>query len=792
MSSGSYLVELDRWNIKNNGSDAVNTSKGINSAIVWASQEGYSEVVLPDGTYLIDENNPVIPQSFMTFNLGGATLRIRDNSLPKYAIVLFHQKQQYSRITNGKIEGDRYTHTYTTGSTHEFGIGVELRNGVEYITIDNLEIFNTTGDAIIGITSFGGIGGGFPQLGGNFEAGGINTSNGSLTSDTNRIRSKIKIPMVPQITNLGRFGLYGDSYGGIGKEITTNTYDVVFYKSDDTFLASAKDLHFFDEVEVPTGASYAKVVLHQATVPSISGNTIVIRTPEFPKHVYIEKCNLHHCRRLGIAICGMKHCYVNGCEIHHISGTAPQGAIDIEDGYDLNQYIFIDGNNIYDNQSYNIIAVAGKHISITNNRIRSGIFTINSGVDKAIVENNYFHDCGPRLTGDTLFSNNHLYNCRLLLLGNGEAKINNSHFHNSPINFGKEKAYVAQIDNCKFLYDEDFYGASINPGAPLIFSTEPQSISDSIFEGSGKEAFTTVPVGAHDWILDNVSFINIKHKENRITPLPPGVYNGCKFINSGRLCDRSGEAFSKYEFNNCYFEWDSYTLFYMGPSQKVDFFKVSNCYFYNPVGYDSAFFLNGNWGNLYLKENTFYYPNGNRYFMIDIRNTTVADSVQIIGNTFIANHSMISVNADKSPNIPLIFKDNHLLKSQINLHDFHLLLNNLIDNELDPYYTRNTEPTSGFYRLGQQIKNSSPKPGSYIGWVNTSEGMVNNIPWKPNTAYKVNALVNANGKVYKAMEAGTSGATAPSHTTGSALDGSVRWEYVNTLAAFKPFGQISN
>src|SRR5690606_38530803 len=118
----------------------------------------------------------------------------------------------------------------------------------------------------------------------------------------------------------------------------------------------------------------------------------------------------HHCRRLGIAVCGMKHCYISECEIHDISGTAPQGAIDIEDGYDLNQYIYMDGNNIYDNKSYNIIAVAGRHISITNNKLRSGIFTINPGVDKAIVTNNYFQDAGPRLSGDTLFSNNHVYN----------------------------------------------------------------------------------------------------------------------------------------------------------------------------------------------------------------------------------------------------------------------------------------------------------------------------------------------------------------------------------------------
>ncbi|MCM3111550.1 right-handed parallel beta-helix repeat-containing protein [Lederbergia lenta] len=680
MSIGSYLVELSRWNIKNDATDSINTSKGLNDALTWASLEGYSEVILPDGTYLIDENNPIQPQSYMTFNLGGATLRIRDNNLPKYAIILFHQKQQYSRITNGKIEGDRYTHSYTGDHVHAFGVGVELRYGVQYITLDNLEIFNTIGDAILGITSYGSISGNPYKLAGNLESGGINTSNGTLTTNKNRIRSKVNIPMVKQITNLGYFGLYGSSFGSIGNDISTNTFDVIFYKSNDTFLSSVTDLHFFDEIEVPIDASYAKVVLHQATIPSDAGNTILVRTPEFPKHVYIKQCNLHHCRRLGIAICGIKHIYVSGCEIHHISGVAPQGAIDIEDGYDINQYIFIDGNNIYGNENYNIIAVAGKHITITNNKIQSGIFAINAGVDKSIVDKNFFHDSVSLLAGDTLFSNNHLYDCRIRLLGTTQASIDHCIFHNSPINFVKQKSYVVQISNCKFYYDNDFYTASTNPGAPLIFSAEPQSISNSTFEGSGVEAFTVVPEGAHDWILNGVSFINIKHKENRITRLPPGVYNGCRFINSGRLGDIFKGVNAKYDFNNCYFEWDDLSLFYLGEGTMVDFFKISNSSFKNPTGSDSALFINGNWGSFHLSENTFSFPNGNKNPIIDIRNTTVADLIRISGNTFMSNTLVTAVKADKSPNIPVIFKDNYLQKANIELNNTHIKFDNIINN----------------------------------------------------------------------------------------------------------------
>jgi hypothetical protein len=681
-NAGSYIVELERWNVKNDGSEAILTTKGINSALSWASQQGCIEVVLPDGTYLIDENNPIQPQSFMILNLGGSTFKIRDNGLASYSIVSFRNNQLFSRVTNGKIEGDRFTHNFSSGGTHEFGVGVELKYGVRNITVDNLEVYNTTGDAIIAITSFGAIGGGFPNLAGNLETGGINTSDGKLYSSTTRIRTSIKLPMVPQIINTGYFGLYGDSYGGIGSEITTDTYDVVFYKSNDSFLSSTIDVHFFDEVKVPEGASYAKVVLHQSTVPSQKGSTITIRTPQFPYHVYIENCNLHHCRRLGIAICGVKHFHVRGCEIHHISGTAPAGAIDVEDGYDINQYIYMDGNNIYDN-NYSIIAVAGKFINITNNRIQSGIFTINAGVNKAIIDNNYFLKSGPRLEGESIFSNNHLFNSKLMLLGKAEAYINNCSFQNSTLNISKEKAFVAQINNCKLYFDDDFYTASVNSGAPINFSIEPQSFTNCIFQGSGIEAFTTVPTGTHDWILNNVSFIDTKHRQGRATVLPPGVYTGCSFRNTGALAINQKPQ-ATFDFNGCTFQWDSYDLFYLNASTTAALFKVQNSTFTGGKKNATFFFWNMG-GKIELINNLFEYPNSEVTTpMIDFwSNTFTAESVLIEGNRFTSNLPMIGVNASKlNPSIQFIFSNNIINKAIVKLGGTHLQFNNCIDGKL--------------------------------------------------------------------------------------------------------------
>lgn len=801
-SLSTYMLELDKWNVKNDGTAAENTSSGINDALVWASEQGYVELVLPQGTYLIDENNPIEPQSFMTFNLGGSTLRIRDNGLTRYTIINLQRNQRFSRITNGKIEGDRDTHDYTTIShTHEWGFGISVDNipvegsNVRFISIDNLEIFNCTGDGIALESVFGAISG--HNFDGTFEQGGISSTDGSFTTDLNSIRSSVHVNL--HQTNIAKwkyFGLYGDSYGGLGSGITSNLYNLIFYRADDSFHSAKSQIHFFDEVDVPDGVSYAKVVISQSTVPSPGTVSIMLKVVEFPKHVYIEKCNIHHCRRLGISVSGAKHVYIRDCEIHHIKGTAPQGAIDIEDMYDFNQYIYIDGNNIYDNQSYNIIAIAGKHISITNNRLASGIFTINSSVERAIVSNNYFLHSDPRLQGNVIFSDNHLYASRTLVPDSTkQVLIENCYFHNSPLNIAKDVPFTLTVNNCKFFNDLDLYQALGNLSSPLAFSIEPQTISNCTIEGYGREALTVVATGAHDWKLNNVTFINTRHQGNRITVLPPGTYTGCNFINPGRLSIGTDPK-AKFDFNGCSFEWDSYDLFYLGTNTRVEIFQVQNSTFTGGKGHNKAFFFWNIVGKIELINNLFDFPNSEvNTAMIDFwASSFAAKSVLVDGNRFTSNRSIIALNAQEiSPSITFIFKNNLVETTVVKLGDTHYKLNNYIDGVLDPYFRKASMPTSGFYTLGQQIKNSNPSPGGYMGWVCTKAGVVENTPWMTGNQYSKDSLVNSNNNVYKCVTSGggTSGTTPPTHTSGTASDGTLDWEYIDTLAEFKTFGLIS-
>lgn len=49
-----YLIELDRFNIYNNNTNATETTIGINNAIIYAKENGYTGAKLPRGHYAID------------------------------------------------------------------------------------------------------------------------------------------------------------------------------------------------------------------------------------------------------------------------------------------------------------------------------------------------------------------------------------------------------------------------------------------------------------------------------------------------------------------------------------------------------------------------------------------------------------------------------------------------------------------------------------------------------------------------------------------------------------------
>lgn len=694
-SNATYIVELERWGIKNDGTDAFNTTNGINSALVWASQNNYIEVILPRGNYLIDEKNSIEPQSFMTLNLNGSILRIRDNDLPNYALISFKKNQMFSRITNGKIEGDKDSHDYSSGGTHEGGYGIQIGsftppsdggNNTRFITLDNLEVFNCTGDAITVNSTFGQI---FPtptQLSNSWEQGSISLTDGTLINNPNKIRSTLKIDMnQTAIKKYGYFGLYGNGYGSLGADITCDYYDVLFYKNDETLVSSRNQIQFFDEVNVPSDANYAKVVLHQSKIPESKNCLINVRVPSFPSHTYIEKCDLRNCRRQGISICGTKHIYIRDNNIHHIGGTPPQAGIDVEDGYDLNQFIYIEGNNFHDNHFYDVVVVNGKSVYILKNKITDTLgqgasLAINGGTDKVFVSDNTFHKAKAILSGNVMFSNNFLYGTQLNVLGkyiNRPIYISDNLFHNSKLVLDTPYAYLVKIDSCRFYNDSNKLNAFSNFQWTLELRNQPQIISNCIFEGKDVLYNTYVLNSTKGgWLFNDTLF------KSGTTLI--GRYVNCTFIGEMSTFGVKGTSIDTVELIGCkVISKDRFNS--LITANDIKSFKLINCYIEKPNGH---IFRGGNISDeIILSENTFKITDDSlKRTIILFESSFTGNSILVKNNNISARYiNQVGIENATTNNPQVIISNNSLNNANIKFNGTETLLNNIIDGKIDHY-----------------------------------------------------------------------------------------------------------
>jgi hypothetical protein len=810
--STSYLLELTRWNVKNDGTSATTTSQGINDAMAWAVSNGYTEIVLPKGTYLIDETKPIEPQSYLTLNLNGSTLKIRANGLQGYSVISFDKNQIYSRITNGIILGDRDTHDYSSGGTFEGGYGIQVgsfnppANGgcnTRYIILDNLDINGFTGDSITLNSDFGQISPLPSTLASSWQQGDIDTTTGALVSSTSKIRSTLNISMTQSaIVKYGYFGLYGDGYGALGSDIVCDYYNVYFYRVDNSFISSVTLVNFFDEVEVPSGSSYAKVVLHQSTVPVSANTSINVRVATFPRFVYIEKCNIHHNRRQGISVCGAKNVYIQDNEIHHIGGTTnltgtdPMGGIDVEDGYDLNQFIHIDKNNFHDNEKYNIIVVNGKGIYITNNTLlkinnqNMVSLAINGGVDRSVISNNIIRHGQVGIGGECQFVNNHVYGTQVnftSVYATRPINVVGNTFYNCKTVIDTPYAYLNTISDCRFINDYDKLNSTSNYQWTIEYKNQPQRFSNCTFEGSDVAYFSSVPTTAtkQNWIFENCLFKGIA------LPMLGRIVNcvgdGASIFSA--YSSSTGTTTDVLELINCKFtSTDSFNTVFTVSGLKS--FRMENCYFEKTSGWLMS--IQNITQDVVIKNNVFRVVNDAfGRTMLTFTSAFTGTDIVVTGNFFTSVNQMQSIDNQTTNNPKFIIKDNVMKKASIIFNGTETLKNNAIDGVIDPYFNVTTDPSSLKYVKGQVLYNSNPASGGYLGWVCTTSGTANKSAWAGTTSYTVNTLVNANGKVYKCTVAGTSGSTAPSHTTGTATDGTVTWQYIDVLAVFKQFGLIN-
>ncbi|MEC2196040.1 right-handed parallel beta-helix repeat-containing protein [Bacillus velezensis] len=156
-----YSVDALDWGIDDKGSNAIETTEGINRALKYASSKSFYKVHIPKGTYLIDAVNTSrrlpefggginIPSNIELILHPEAVFKVLPNDSQGYSCFYIGQASNVT-IRGGQIIGDRYEHDYSKVTsikrTHEWGYGIHI-HGSSNVLIENVQVSDCIGDNI--------------------------------------------------------------------------------------------------------------------------------------------------------------------------------------------------------------------------------------------------------------------------------------------------------------------------------------------------------------------------------------------------------------------------------------------------------------------------------------------------------------------------------------------------------------------------------------------------------------------------------------------------------------------
>lgn len=379
-----YTLELEKFGIRNDGTEADATSRGINAALQHAKTVGANKIVFPAGTYLISEKAPIeVDHQDTIIDLGGATLQIRANGLPNYAVVEILPGAKNLRLTNGTIRGDRDEHDYGAGSnpsgegktvkdTHEGGICLSVIGG-DHLEIDHLHLTKATGDGA-GVSSTGARNRDellqriyHDVTRKNLESGGF-SDRGEKVANPEKVRS-VEPYAIGGERNQFELG-YLAGYMGF-PWILGRAYQVYFFDAGNRFLEK-KDCLQYRKVQVPEKARFMHVEFNQSEVSDkpahAAADEWMVRinnfTPSTDVHFHDNLMDFN--RRLGFTGAGIRW-LIERNRFENNGGTAPAYGIDLEDGWEMMQDVVIRKNTFKGNQIGDIVICAGSEILVEDN-----------------------------------------------------------------------------------------------------------------------------------------------------------------------------------------------------------------------------------------------------------------------------------------------------------------------------------------------------------------------------------------------------------------------------------------
>lgn len=527
----NYGVDIQKFNINNNGLNPIETSKGINDALNYAAKNKYDKITFPKGEYCISEENPITMASNLIVDLNGATFKINDNGLQHYTVIDFSNCSN-SQLINGIILGDRETHDYKTiEGSHEWTCGIVFNN-CDNCILDNVTISSFPGygissslgenlsDLIIGVTKE------------NLSIGNIN-DKGKLNNKKGTIRTIDPL----NISNVGGEFELGYNKGYMGYPyMQSKEYLSYFYDENMKFISKVDNCKQYKKVLIPDNAKYVHFVFKQDYVPErgdtdFNGTTVFLTNYSSPNNITIKNCLIEKNKSLGMGICGGYNWNIENNMFKENGGGAPGYAIDLEDGWEyMDSFLF--KNNKFIGNNNDIVSCAGDNIIFENNSFTSTVYMWGRTTNYKFLNNTFSNiamNINYEYSTDTECSGNTYNNCRIAITSknkDAEFNINNENIIDTHVNTMPENVSIIDskitadnIDNIR-IYGNfkdchiskvtgslvNFRGEKCKINNSNIYIQEEVNFKESNIEDTNIASFTTT----EKITLDNNQLKNTK------------------------------------------------------------------------------------------------------------------------------------------------------------------------------------------------------------------------------------------------------------------------------------------
>jgi hypothetical protein len=823
----AYTIETGRWGITAGlpakpyaTADYMRADanvQGINNAIQWAADQGFTYITLPQGVYPICYPRVIaITQSHITVDFNNSTLKVIYDSTRKSPFDPRANATDYynfpGKFSNGqdgvsiKLQGVKDTHiknlvligckddrsfAVASEAMLEWTYGIQVVRGSSSCSIRNCKVSSYMGDSIsFDSTSFFE----YAEFALGLTVTDVDRKTGALIAAAGKT-------LTSQLLSLPAEAYDSFLVGGAGytrqTALNNKEISVAYYAADNTYLGSYDNKKIYTPISIPPGAAKFRLIFSNETSTS-KNMQITLKFGLTPHHNIVEYCEVYNIHRGGITL-GGNYNVIQNCILHDGTGLldrkplftdSTRYGINQEDSYGDNCII---RNNLFYNLYHGILAGCWT-LEIHNNHLYNlgGIGINLYSLHAAYVRENYLYRCQSGIGLMTA----HLQHAHVNIENNTIAYSNTINLggegydiyfqHNTlidPGNFSLPNDDKFICRNNHFRWTDSF------TGIPTVMVNR---IENCTFEGP--EAQREIYLRAYELNDTIMTNMNVRIETRNQTTIAEKVqFTACRFrktlLNNHIFSQKQRTAtFSRCKLTDSVIKIGSINTPAEAPVTLLD-----DCRMYADTSsylFQTEFNSGYGWievcnSTIEIKNSAFQYLLTNN-FNVPQTNSLSLKKCRIIytgaSRLALQYYNATNKKAIKSfASIRNVFVNIALPAAEAGIYV-----------DYDPREEGVAPPEFGQWFRGDKYKHAAPVPGGYVGWVCVAAGFASAVSWSASAVKAKGDRLTASGRVYEALTAGTTGLTAPVWPAagGQTTDGSVTWQEIGPLAVFKAYGLI--